>query len=233
MGRDLFDLRTRTFAFATNRRGVLFGFTSGLLALLSLAFDGADVAGKRKKKKKKKKGQSPTSPPPAPPSSSPPPPSGPPVTTGDAQCPQAGSGATFFGRRVAQTFQALRSGQLTSAWIVLTDNPEGADLNFEIFAVNQATDLPTSPLCPPASLTEIPAFRNGSLVLTATFTIPATVVAGQRYALVVTSTSTTHKLGAHNNNPFVTGQVWRDDDLDGDYAQEPNRDLAFATFVTA
>ena len=39
---------------AASRRGVLAGITGGLLAMLPIAFDGEDAAGRRKKKKKQK-----------------------------------------------------------------------------------------------------------------------------------------------------------------------------------
>src|SRR3954468_2746837 len=51
-----------------------------------------------------------------------------PVTIADAFCPPAGEMASFGGsRRFAQTFTALRSGQLTSATIAVADNAEGDD----------------------------------------------------------------------------------------------------------
>src|SRR5262245_3306710 len=54
-----------------------------------------------------------------------------PTTTADAACPSAH--ASFSGLpRNAQTFRALRSGQLTSASVELHDNVEGADFDMEI-----------------------------------------------------------------------------------------------------
>jgi hypothetical protein len=58
----------------------------------------------------------------------------------DAACPEPDEGFTDR-PRVAETFRALRSGQLTSASVELHSNDEGADFAMEIWSVNQTGQL--------------------------------------------------------------------------------------------
>ena len=70
----------------------------------------------------------------SPPASPPPPPA--PVAQADAFCAATGFGLS--NTRLAQSLRALRSGQLTSASVFLMADVAGADLDVEIWSVDQA-----------------------------------------------------------------------------------------------
>jgi hypothetical protein len=163
-----------------------------------------------------------------------PPPPGPagPVTTADAACP--GPYTTYSDYlRNAQTFRALRSGQLTSASIQLYLNDEGADFDMEIWAVNQA-NVPSTVLAG-TTIANVPkTIAPGPCTLTGTFATPATVVAGLRYALVITGRE--NQLAyilAHSNDVCPDGNLFLAIAADAVFVPAPSSELGFATFVTA
>ena len=155
-----------------------------------------------------------------------------PVTTADAAC--LSKHTSFSGHlRNAQTFRALRSGQLTSASVELYHNDEGADFDMEIWSVNAANE--PSAVLAGTTIANVPAtIPPGPRTLTGSFAAPATVVAGIRYALVIA--------GRVNQSSGIYG-LPADECPDGiwffattpsgAFTASPGNDLGFATFVTA
>lgn len=172
----------------------------GLLGMLGVssvipADDAAARKGKGKRKKrkgKKKGGKKPTTTPP---------PTGP-VAYPDARCAATLAGGASS-TRLAQTFRALRSGQLTSATVFLDRNVAGTTLDIEIWSVNGA-GIPDAVLAG-STVANIPSVSGPPRPLTVTFAGPATVVAGLRYAVVVTCTSGTAALAYSGGNPCPDG----------------------------
>jgi hypothetical protein len=239
-----FDALTRSLTSAGSRRRALTGLVSGTLGLI-LAASVIDEAAAKKKCppcKKRKKGKCKKKQPDGTACAggtcrggscvlAAPGPVGP-VTTADAAC----SGTyTWFNveLRHAQTFRALRSGQLTSASVVLHSNDEGADFDMEIWSVNEA-NAPSAVLAG-TTIANVPAtIAPGPRTLTGTFPAPTTVVAGLRYALVITAQpdETVDLLGRFNN-PCPDGNYFTADTTDEAFTASPTNDLGFATFVTA
>ena len=162
-----------------------------------------------------------------------PPPAGP-VTTADAACHfPPGSGRE--GARVAQTFRALRSGQLTSASVLLMYNVAGASFDLEIWSVN-AANAPSTVLAG-TTIANVPATAIDELqprTLAGTFRAPPTVVAGLRYAVVVTESpfqGAYFQMGS--NGPCPDGNFFSDPAANGTFEAQQQLDLDFATFVTA
>ena len=155
-----------------------------------------------------------------------------PVTTADAACP---SNHTSFSShpRNAQTFRALRSGQLTSASVELYSNVEGADFDMEIWSVD-AANAPSTVLAG-TTIADVPAtIPPNSRTLTGTFATPATVVAGLRYALVITGrTGQASGIWGHPTDACPDGIWFYATTPSGAFTAFPGSDLGFATFVTA
>jgi hypothetical protein len=163
------------------------------------------------------------------------PPAGP-VTTADAAChfpPGAGHG----GARVAQTFRALRSGHLTSASVLLVENLDGASFDLEIWSVN-AANVPSTVLAG-TTIANVPAteFWEPRRPLSGTFSAPPAVVAGLRYALVVTGPmsqfDSLFSLQVGGDASCTDGHLFHDPEADGTFEARQMTDLDFATFVTA
>src|SRR3954462_6727970 len=171
-----FDGLLRSLTTARSRRGAMVGVLGGALGLLGLT----ESEAKHKKKHRKKKGNGsppsspPTSPPPSPPAS--PPPGR--IATADATC--GASGGRVIGLRLAQTFLALRSGQLTSATVFLSTNDSGADIDVEIWSTDGAGspgEVLAGVAIADVAATDAPG-GDPPRRLSATFSGPATVVAG-------------------------------------------------------
>jgi hypothetical protein len=154
------------------------------------------------------------------------------VTTADAACPGPYIGMTF-GPRFAQTFRALRSGQLTRAAVELHSNDAGADFDMEIWSVD-AANAPSTVLAG-TTIANVPeTVAPGPRTLAATFPAPATVVAGLRYALVITGRlNQTFRLWAHGDDLCPDGIFFIATTPTGAFTAAPTSDLGFATFVTA
>jgi len=221
---DRFDQITSHFADSTNRR-VTLGLLVAVLSGGEVLTFGHNAEAKRKKKKKKKK---PTTAPSQNGSPPPPPPVGP-VATADASC--AGTSTGYLGPRQAQTFRALRSGQLTSASVYLLENVEGVDIDLEIWSVNQA-NAPSAVLAG-TTIANVPAtVFPGPRTLTGAFAAPATVVVGLRYVLVVNGQQS-FTLEAGANDPCPDGNFYFAPTVNGAFISDPSLDLHFETVVTA
>src|SRR5687768_3799203 len=238
MGTSRLDRLARTLTAGSSRRNLLRGLGVPTVGLAALQLPGwvdakkkkhdSDRKRKRKGKRKKKKnnGES-TSPPPTPPASPGP------VTTTDARCL---SGAVLGGQtgpRLAQTFVAKRSGQLTSASVVLFFNEEGADFELEIREVDVG-GTPTSTVLASTLIADVPATGAQTRSILGTFDSPTTVVAGEVYALVVTETTgLNHSFFISGSNTCLDGILFRDELVDGTFDPYSDKDLVYATFVTA
>jgi hypothetical protein len=148
----------------------------------------------------------------------------------DASCgPGTFENNLFGGWKAAQTFTALNSGQLTSARLELgkTSSTTG-DFLFQIVTVNAGVPEATVLASTTASDASVPIGPDTTPV-TAAFTSPASVVAGQLYALVVTRSSE-YWLNERLASP-CPGEGFVD--TGGGYtANNPNIDFVYAIFVT-
>ena len=132
----------------------------------------------------------------------------------------------------AQTFVAERSGLLTRAVVELLWN-EKADDAFEVsIRFVDAAGFPAGSVAPAQDLATVPEVRLPDVhVLDVTFDNPARVVAGQRYALGLSSSE-----GVLPNNrlgdPCPCGTAFTYDDT-GDRWAIQNFDLRFEAYVTA
>ena len=211
-------LATRLSHHLTRRR------TLALLGIGGIPGLGMIEDGKAKKKKHKKKKQQPV------------PTTQPPASverlTGACAGPPSGSGSFGNGRRSAATFVAQRSGRLTRAHITIATNGGGGDITFEIRNVG-SDQLPTTVRATCVAV-DVP-FVDGSFPLSCTFPSPTTVVAGGRYALVVTtSLSDTLRLTAHVINGVdkcPESRFYLDLQADETYVEYPY-DIIFETYVT-
>jgi hypothetical protein len=149
----------------------------------------------------------------------------------DARCIATGEDAGNGVPRVAQTFRAQRSGKLTSASVLLVQNDAGADVDIEIWSVDQA-NAPSAFLSG-ATVADLPAtVPPATRPLTTAFPSPATVVAGTRYALVLTKSLTT-RFAASGSDPCPDGVASYVPTLDAPWATAPLADIHFETMVTA
>jgi hypothetical protein len=174
----------RSLAPAPSRRGFVAALASGLLGVgpLALGHNESLSKGKRKNQKRRKRKKQTTLSPPSPL----PPPSGPglrPVASclGTSTVSLGGPG----NRRVAQTFTAVASGPLVRADIQIRKEAESiGDYFLHLGAVN-AFGVPTNEVLAFTSLANINV-PDGASTISFSFANPAAVVAGVRYALVLT-----------------------------------------------
>jgi hypothetical protein len=239
------DRLARELTSASSRRNLLRGLGIPTVGLAVLQLPGwadakkkhdsdrkrkHDADGKRKRKgkhrKKKNNGET-ISPPPTPPAAPGP------VTTADARCLSAPPAiGEQTGPRLAQTFVAKRSGQLTSASVVLYFNEAGADFELEIREVGVG-GTPTSTVLASTVIANVPASVQTRSIL-GTFDSPATVVAGEVYALVVTETTgLNHSFFINGSDPCLDGILFRDELVNDTFDPRSSQDLVYATFVTA
>src|SRR3954469_10198490 len=235
------DTLARSMATGSSRRRGLRGLSSTALVLATSRFvESADARthhthhknhhqshGKHNKKKSKPVVQLPGEMPPATPG---------PTTTADAFCPTAAPNVALgSARRFAQSFVALRSGQLTSASVNLVANLEGANFALEIRNVD-VTGTPSDVLAR-TSIANVPAidfFNDPPRTITGTFATPATVVAGQPYALAITG-EPGNPFGVEGQQfiPCPDGFLFIDTDASETFQRKGAPDLVFATSVTA
>ena len=130
----------------------------------------------------------------------------------------------------AQTFTALNSGQLTSARLELGKaSSTTGDFVFQIATVNDS-GVPTQTVLASttASDASVPIGLDTTPV-TASFASPASIVAGQQYALVVTRSSE-YVLDLRQMSSCPGGGFTN---TGGGYTpNNPNLDLVYAIFVT-
>jgi hypothetical protein len=156
----------------------------------------------------------------------------------DAHCgdPTNPVGSSFNSfPRVGQTFTALNTGQLTSATVnvnkVGQPPPSQPDAAFSMQIRSLVSGVPEESAASAIATESVPApALTGFQPLTANFSSPASVVAGQQYALVVERTADVFGVGTAAvpcaGDMWVTnpGPVW---------GLGPSADLAFAIHVNA
>jgi hypothetical protein len=103
----------------------------------------------------------------------------------------------------------------------------------EIWSVN-AANAPSTVLAG-TTIANVPeTVAPGPRTLAGAFPAPATVVAGVRFALVITGqVNQTFRLLAHGENLCPDGIFFIAITPDGTFTAAPTSDLGFATFVTA
>jgi hypothetical protein len=230
MDTDRFERALKLLSTAPSRRQALGGvvgvLVGGVLGSASpISARGRKGKGGKGKKKTRRGGQV------LPPASSPPRP----VAMADASCSITSNAIRLSSTnfpRVAQTFRALRTGQLTSASVVLLKNDEGSDLDVEIWSVTQE-NVPDA-LLAGTTIANLPATIDPDIrTATATFPTPASVVAGRRYALVITFAGGESALLSGPGNPCADGNIFTKSSLNAAWSQFPDNDMGFETVVTA
>jgi hypothetical protein len=132
---------------------------------------------------------------------------------------------------VAQTFQAIRTGQLTSVSVLLMENDAGMDFDVEIWTATE-NHIP-SVFLTGTVVTDVPATTfPAQRLLTATFANPAPVVSGTRYALVITKGDNAFFAIAFDN-PCADGMFLSTGALGTPFVHSPSVDLHYETVVLA
>jgi hypothetical protein len=141
------------------------------------------------------------------------------------------------GARSAQTFTALNSGKVTSAQVYLyRETPFTTDVTVQIASVD-ALGVPTENVLATTTIPfcAIPVGQPGEPVI-ASFDSPAAVVAGQQYALVLSTPGGSDGLYGwrfKNGDPLPNEQPWADQQ-DGhvwETYDDGGRDLVFAIYL--
>ncbi len=165
-----------------------------------------------------------------------------PRPTADATCDPALWLWLGGSRRYAQTFRALRGGKLTSASFGLTYNIGSATFDLAIREIDPQGKpgyvlASTTISNVPATNLDAPPIENSpTRTVTGVFATPATVVAGQVYALTVTNVTGdrySFDMQASPNSPCPDGVLFTDRNADGAFYPQTSWDLAFSTEVTA
>jgi hypothetical protein len=160
----------------------------------------------------------------------------------DAHCgdPTNPAGSSFNSfPRVGQTFTALNTGQLTSATVSVNKvgQPapvqQNADFSMQIRPL--VSGVPEESAASAIATESVPApALTGFQPLTANFSTPASVVAGQQYALVVerTADSSADTFGVGTAAVPCAGDMWVTNPGPV-WGLGPSADLAFAIHVNA
>jgi hypothetical protein len=210
---------------STVRRGVLAGLAGGLLAALPAAFvDGA--AGKKGKRKKSTKKRKKTGKPAL---------SGPaPVIRLDALC--TGPAETIVGingnARRGQVFTAQVSGLLVMAQLLL-DQKAGADLDYDLrLSSVDSGGFPTNEILAQSAVaaTAVPV---GISLVTFTFSRPFAVVAGTRYALLLTRPGGGNIFWYMAVGDACPGNLAASANQTAEFITDTNLDYIFTTFVSS
>jgi hypothetical protein len=235
MDADLFDRMSRLIGTELNRRGVGRGLAAlGVLWGLGLGpraeIDEASAKKKRKhkskkrrrkrKSKKRKKSQSAQT-------------SGPEFKA-DAACSGETEGGFSAGgnSRFAQTFTALGSGPLERAEVLIREfEGTAGDYILRLSAVN-AAGVPTNTVLATAIVPDgdVPV---GTSLVSFTFPTPFSVVAGVRYALVITRPgANTLEVNGYKNDTCAGGAFYSNNQT-GAFSEFDLSDLTFTTSISA
>jgi hypothetical protein len=220
-----------SLASGLSRRHLLAGLSGGLLALRSLVAGVGDVNARNSKRKKKRRagkrrqGQQPSAPPPS---------SGP-VTRTDATCVgPSDRGISFDGDgRMAQTFTALGSGQLARADLQIRKLEETfGDYILQLGAVD-AFAVPTDEVLAATSVANF-TVPDGESTVSFVFATPAAVVAGTRYALVLTRPGSNQLVWTGHGGDTCGGRAFLSVTQNEVFQPvDTELDLNFTTFVRA
>ncbi len=213
MNADRFTALQRWLELAASRRSLFAGLAAGMLAA-----DPSGIAAKQKGKKKRKKRNKKKDRP---------------QTRADAQC--AGSTGSSVSlspdARVAQTFTALRSGTLMRAELELSHSAGTSGDYFLQLAPVDAFGVPTNAVLADAAVAsaQVP---DGASTVRFPFPQPARLVAGDRYALVLSRPGVGPQWDARSDDGCAGGSAFVSADLTASFqALSPTFDFIFATFV--
>jgi hypothetical protein len=150
----------------------------------------------------------------------------------DASC----SGPSFSGiaasgnNRLAQTFTAQNSGVLTTAQLVIEETPFDSPGDYLVH-INEV-DASGTPTNTTLASTAIPdaAVPEGESTVTVPFASPATVVASQQYALVVTRPASSG-FNVETAPTPCPGALFLSIGQSGSFTQQGETDMVFAVFV--
>lgn len=118
-------------------------------------------------------------------------------------------GAVDATLREAQTFTAVNSGEVTRAQVYLSTNRPG-DLTMQITTVD-SSGAPTDNVLASTTIANLPGSKgNKPPVVTGTFSNPASVVSGRKYALILSTTTP--------NSPHTVWGTYVKDQPDEPYA---------------
>lgn len=213
------DPVTRVLAAVPSRRHLLRGLNGGLAYLLAVT----ETEARRRKRPRKKRRHKNT------------PPGQPeeprPTEQFDANCP-AQSGAAHVANIPALTFVPRRTGLLTRARVLLDEHQDGQEFTLYLTRVD-AAGLPTEAVLASEEVRGLPPTEPGNtpLPLTATFARPAFVFKGTRYALIILSAQG-FRLVLGQSEQCPDSLAYDDTNRDGVFTPFPDRDFAFATFVS-
>jgi len=216
---------------ASSRRRLISGASATALALAAARFAGNVEAKKKGKKKKKKKNKKPSTTPqpqtPVTPAT--------PVTKADAVCPEPTNDAYAIGGvdwRLAQTFTALTSGALVKADLLLSE-PMGSLGDYVLrIAPADGAGVPTNIILAETAVLDI-SVPTGKSTVSFSFASPASVVAGNSYALVLTRPGSDKLVWLGHIGNSCSGTTYFSDSQNGPFVPVGNLDLIFQTFVSS
>ena len=156
----------------------------------------------------------------------------------DAACVVPTTGGTSSGTpatgRMGETFTALNTGGLTRAQILIDKGPASTgDYVLDVRTADPFTDAPTENVLASTTILNS-SVSAGTSTLIGTFSSPAPVVAGQRYALAV-SRPGGNELSVRLNmtNPCSDGRFYTNTAAGAAWnSPSASYDAAFAVFVT-
>ena len=203
---------------ATPRRTVLAGLAGLAASALAITPDGlAAKKGRKRKKRKHRDG-----------------PRDVPQTLEDAQCLQPNNGVAVESEpdgRIAQTFTAIRGGELVRADLLLTLPTSSPDDVVLHLAPLDAFGFPTNQVLAATSLAVAPSPAGDTTTQTFTFQQPAKVVAGTTYALVLSRPELGVTWEGHSGNA-CPGRAFKSIDRTAPFTKVGfGADLIFATFI--
>jgi hypothetical protein len=150
----------------------------------------------------------------------------------DANCPGPSSSSVSFGTdsRRAQTFTALHTGIVIRAETEITKGQDGNNFQLQILATN-ALGTPLNGILGAATIPNA-SVPLGPSTLSGTFQTPASVVAGQQYALVVTRPGDDgFTLRDRIGNPCPGQEFASNTSIDAFNPDDPAYDFVYQVFV--
>jgi len=216
------DSLVRSLGEAPTRRGLLGGISATALVLAATRLPIEAEAKKHKKHKKKKHKKQPATP-------------QAPTIKSDAVCPGPTNDAYAIGGvdwRLAQTFTALTSGSLIKAELLLSE-PAGSLGDYVLrIAPADGAGIPTNIILAETVVPDINV-PNGKSTVSFTFANPASVVAGNSYALVLTRSGSDKLVWLGHIGNSCTGTTYFSESQFGQFVAVGNIDLIFETFVSS
>jgi hypothetical protein len=216
------DSIVRSLGEAPSRRGLLGGLSATALVLAATRLPIDAEAKKKKKHKKKKHKKQPATP-------------QTPVTKADAVCPAPTNDAYAIGGvdwRLVQTFTALASGSLVKAELLLSE-PAGSLGDYVLrIAPTDGAGIPTNIILAETAVLDIDV-PNGKSTVSFTFAAPASVVAGNSYALVLTRPGSDKLVWLGHIGDSCLGTTYFSESQFGPFFPVGNIDLIFQTFVSS